>query len=225
MSFEFEKFSSKSWYINYNFLNYFKKFGCKLTYLVLLFTNGHTVTLFLMIQKKRQSRGGVKAKKAKIKISSGSKNNTSNTLTNNNDTGNNSNNNTWELGMEGLPTGSQEDYNADLNNNSMLSNTSKYYCNLCTSSYKHFCNLLTHEVKVHGRQKKRGGRKRKSDALVVYDADNKAPTGDNNHSLGGAEEFDGGGGYGNEAIDNEEVEGCSEEVMKGGAEGVLVEEA
>ena len=31
-----------------------------------------------------------------------------------------------------------------------------YVCNLCGVVYKHHCNLLTHQVRVHGRQKKRG---------------------------------------------------------------------
>lgn len=74
-------------------------------------------------------------------------------------------------GMEGCSGEWNMGGEYDLNNNTMILNSSKYHCNLCTASYKHYCNLLTHEVKVHGRQKKRGGRKRKSEGMAVYDAD------------------------------------------------------
>lgn len=38
----------------------------------------------------------------------------------------------------------------------------KYVCNICGASYKHQCNLLTHQVRVHGRQKKKTGRRPKN---------------------------------------------------------------
>ena len=76
----------------------------------------------------------------------------------------------------------QDDYDADLNNNNMIYDSSKYHCNLCTASYKHYCNLLTHEVKVHGRQKKRGGRKRKTEDSTFYVSHNKASGGLKNNT-------------------------------------------
>lgn len=38
-----------------------------------------------------------------------------------------------------------------------------YVCNLCGTQYKHQCNLLTHQVRVHGREKKKNiGRRPKA---------------------------------------------------------------
>jgi len=31
-----------------------------------------------------------------------------------------------------------------------------YVCNICNAQYKHHCNLLTHQIKAHGREKKKG---------------------------------------------------------------------
>ena len=34
-----------------------------------------------------------------------------------------------------------------------------YVCNICGVKYKHHCSLLTHQVRAHGRQKKKTGRR------------------------------------------------------------------
>ena len=47
----------------------------------------------------------------------------------------------------------------------------KYVCNICCASYTHHCNLLTHQVRVHGRQKKKTGRRPKvldQDSIVNW---------------------------------------------------------
>lgn len=54
-----------------------------------------------------------------------------------------------------------------------------YICNLCQAVYKNHSSLLTHQVKIHGRQKKEGkGRPKMQQADMYEDDDDEDEDGD-----------------------------------------------
>lgn len=65
-------------------------------------------------------------------------------------------------GRGGRGVAVQKDHSTDGFSYGKLTVTN-YVCNICGAQYRQQCNLLTHQVRVHGREKKRGtGRRPKA---------------------------------------------------------------